>query len=159
MICFLILLTLDWKKKSFNERTSLVLFFFIFYFFHFQMDNLVSVSVAEPVSNLLCSFLGEFIETQWTLTILCYLLLAANPSLWWEECEERRAELYLEWLNSKENHLKKEKKNHLSMSCPVVPVVWLFSSLFLLNSLIFHDSFIISLYLINSLYPILDENE
>lgn len=38
--------------------------------------------------NLLCSFLREFIKTQWTLTILHYPLLTAKPSLWREERRE-----------------------------------------------------------------------
>lgn len=88
---------------------------------HIQMGFMASVNIAEPVSNLLCSFLRESIKTQWTLTILHYPLPNADPSLWCEEGKERRAKFRpterAKWIN----------KIVLLISGPIVLMQWLSS--------------------------------
>ena len=120
------------------------------------MGDLASVNIAEPVSYLLCSFLREFIKTQWTLTILRYPPLpTANPSLWWEEWkerreEERRRELYLDRLKRKKNNEKREKILLLIFG-PIVLMYWLCS--FLVPLFSSHSSIFFSLFFFFGLPP------
>lgn len=84
-----------------------------------QMDNPSSVDGTELVSNLLCSFLGEFMETQWTLTILYHLFPAASlqfaiGGVW---VKQRRA------IFRTSEQQRDDKKRDLLISRPIVPGV------------------------------------